>query len=412
MNPRRLAATLVISVAVIAACDDDTTPERTEATARDSAGVTIIQHTAPPAGPGLRVTADPALEIGMAEGPEAYQLDGVRGAVRLSDGTIAVADGGSRRIRLYDADGRHLRDLGGQGDGPGEFQNLGAVHPDPAGSGLIGWDGSTKRYTHFTAEGVVGTIHGLDDIDGFIATSHGVLEDGTFVLSPGESVAELAAAEPGTRRPERPVLRFAETSGVDTLARVPRRETEVYREEGRFGNRTMLFRRDSYIVAGGERVHVLDNDRPELRSYDSEGRLHRIVRLPVELRRVTEEELTERRERAEESALASARRLAEMTGSPIPEPPTFRHRDTHPLAYALLADADGRLWIRLDDSEDADAPVRWWIVDAGGMELREVSLLAGVEPLHADGDVLIARVRDDLEVEYVHLYALGVTDDD
>lgn len=70
--------------------------------------------------------AEPLVDIGAADDPD-QELYQVSGAVRLSDGTIVVADGGSARLRCYDAAGRHLADAGRRGSGPGEFRYIGAM---------------------------------------------------------------------------------------------------------------------------------------------------------------------------------------------------------------------------------------------------------------------------------------------
>lgn len=70
------------------------------------------------------VGAEPEVSIGVVDGPAEYQLSDVSSAVRLPDGRILVADGGSGELRYYGADGEHLRSVGGVGEGPGEFTSL------------------------------------------------------------------------------------------------------------------------------------------------------------------------------------------------------------------------------------------------------------------------------------------------
>jgi hypothetical protein len=154
---------------ILAACGD-APPATTaaEPVVRDSAGITIVENHAPRwrDGEGWRISPAPVLEIGMIDGPAAYQLDGVRNAARLPDGSIAVADGGSRQIRIYDAEGRHFRSFGGQGGGPGEFETLaGAALPrrlhrrvgrPPEAAHRLRCDGAVGRV--LTVEGVTGWL--------------------------------------------------------------------------------------------------------------------------------------------------------------------------------------------------------------------------------------------------------------
>lgn len=70
------------------------------------------------------VSPESVVRIGVAEGASYEQLYQVRAAARLEDGTVAVANGGSAEIRLFDRTGRFIRSIGGRGEGPGEFAFL------------------------------------------------------------------------------------------------------------------------------------------------------------------------------------------------------------------------------------------------------------------------------------------------
>src|SRR5687768_17068674 len=67
---------------------------------RDSAGVRIVESRRPAWGDERRwtVSSSPSVEIGAVDGPAEEQLGQVRGAVRLPDGTVIVADGTSREL--------------------------------------------------------------------------------------------------------------------------------------------------------------------------------------------------------------------------------------------------------------------------------------------------------------------------
>ena len=98
-----------------AACGtgSDTGPQlRSEV--RDSAGVTIVENARPTTGSrlGWRVGEAPAVSIGTLEGDEVYQLYAVEDAARLSDGRIAIANGGTGEIRFFSAAGRSSRPSG------------------------------------------------------------------------------------------------------------------------------------------------------------------------------------------------------------------------------------------------------------------------------------------------------------
>jgi hypothetical protein len=75
------------------------------------------------------------------------------GAAFGPDRSIYVADGYGYHVRHYDAEGRLLRTIGRQGDGPGEFRLPWAVAVDDHHS-LVVWDEAQRRFSWFTPEGM------------------------------------------------------------------------------------------------------------------------------------------------------------------------------------------------------------------------------------------------------------------
>lgn len=92
---------------------------------RDSGGVRIVSYERnATAKHRWSLEAKPVLEIGGSadEGPSAFSE--IVGAVRLSDGSIAVANRQPSEIRVFDNAGRFLRSLGRGGQGPCEFNRV------------------------------------------------------------------------------------------------------------------------------------------------------------------------------------------------------------------------------------------------------------------------------------------------
>ena len=113
-------ATLLLTVAT-----SGTQGPPLSAAVRDSAGVRIVENTAPrwQKGEGWHLSSKPVLDLGGQEGPE-YALFGVVSAFRLEDGRVAIANTGANDIRIFDEHGRHLLTVGGTGSGRGEFKRL------------------------------------------------------------------------------------------------------------------------------------------------------------------------------------------------------------------------------------------------------------------------------------------------
>jgi hypothetical protein len=117
-----LAATLGFLSTSLVGCAPEGA-SRPQVEERDSAGVHIVEvdpEVWPP--PEVwQIPDTPRVEIGVVAGDADYELFQVRGALRLDDGRIVVAEWGSR-LRYYDSTGVHLQTLERDGEGPGEAQ--------------------------------------------------------------------------------------------------------------------------------------------------------------------------------------------------------------------------------------------------------------------------------------------------
>lgn len=398
----------LLALLPLGACDQGQT-SHTDFAVRDSAGVEIVENFAPvwSATAAWHVAADPALQIGDVDGPEPYQLDRVTGAVRLSDGRIALADGGSRRIRYYDRSGQHLTDAGGQGGGPGEFGSLSGIHRMP-GDSVAGWDALAKRLSVFDDDGVFGRAVTLDRVPGMSATLRGIFADGSAVVSPGQTVQALQSLEPGEHRETVVYLRFASDGALlDTLAVAPGAESVVYREETSFGNNSILFGRNHYVALGGDRFYAGDSDALDVTMSTPEGTPRRIIRRAGPPRAVTPADLEEARRLADESAQRTRLMMAQALGRPVPKPDLtdYVHRETWPAFSRLLVDTEGHLWVRAYPAPGADART-WSVFDPAGRWLGEVEMPERFEVLEIGGDYVLGRWLDEDDVPYVRVHPL------
>src|SRR5690606_30061138 len=185
MNRRTMApagALPLLLMFLVAACGD-ARGGAPRAMVRDSAGILIVENSAGAWGEGAewRIAAEPVLEIGMAEGPPAYLLDQVRGARRLANGELVIANGGSGELRFYAADGTHLRSSGRRGDGPGEFQDISSVD-DFRGDSLAVYDARAQRLSVLSSEGKFGRAITFSRLDvGSLPMVKAAFDDGTLL---------------------------------------------------------------------------------------------------------------------------------------------------------------------------------------------------------------------------------------
>ncbi len=111
-------------------------------TVRDSAGIRIVESTEPAEDRPWVISDSPLFQVGNVSGRPEYELYRVRGALRLSDGSIVIANGGTDELRWYSLTGEFLHSAGGTGEGPGEFLALASVFTWPTTPSRPGTDGS------------------------------------------------------------------------------------------------------------------------------------------------------------------------------------------------------------------------------------------------------------------------------
>jgi hypothetical protein len=383
-------------------------PEGPRVEARDSAGVTIVENRGEvgPHGGGWRVSAEALLSIGTFQGDSLHQLYQVQGARRLSGGGVAVANAGSGEVRVYDPSGVFVRSLGRRGEGPGEFQR-------PALAGVLGGDTlvvadmQLRRITlvHPVA-GVVGSARVAEDLGGAVLPQ-GMLADRTVVLgggfywsgSSGETLTEGYSRPPTSYR-----SCSLEGDLVTDFGEFPGSEFNVQiRSVGggmAMSARLIPFGKYPMQTVSPGFLHVGSGESWEVRSYRPSGELARIVRLDRELRPVRREDLEAyvREAVAEATDPAQAQEIRRGIEA-LPTP------DFMPASASLHADHHGYLWVERYRAP-GEEPAVHDVLDPEGRLVGWVSLPAGLQILESGPDYVLGLYRDDLEVEYVRVYAL------
>lgn len=407
---------LAISAILPAACGGRAGPAFI---ARDSAGVRIAESRAPAWSAGSRWTLGPAptLRIGSLNGPPELQFDGVVDALRLADGRIVVADGGSGEVRFFGPDGAFLRRVGGKGDGPGEFRLMSQMGP-AAGDSVWVYDYSLHRFTILPADGGTPRVVVVrPDLPTLVAV--GGTADGGWVMAEGWSVSRLAgggggpggagsgggnAARPreGLRRDPVAYVRIGPDGTVrDTLGMFPGRELELHIDPnaGRMMMIRVPFAHNSSHAMRGDRLFIGDQSTFEVGAYRPDGRLVSLVRIPgVDLA------LTKA-----DAQAAMEKQLAEV---PAPARPGIRAMwrsyslpAEKPAYSRLLVDADGNLWVGAYAGSPA-TPEHWRVFDPDGRWLGTVSVPADFRISWIDEAGVLGVGRDSLDVERVALYGL------
>jgi hypothetical protein len=423
---RAFAAGAVAGVACtgLVACTGDAPPGPGSAPAsevRDSAGIRIVSTRSPTwdSERPWTVSADPVAEFGNSH--EAIgALHRVAAITPLPDGGVAVANGGTNEVVVFDADGTVRRRLGREGEGPGEFRWLNGVLT--RADSIVAVDGSRLRFSVFAPDGALAREFGLEPLPGRPSGIRAVAVGPSRLAVFREAAFTDKAATGILRLPGEILLLDWEGTHAASL-------------EGDFlggaifavpnGMGTLPFGADLHLAGGDGRLRVGAGERAEILEYGVDGVLERLIRWNVPTRPVgeplerewktfqiasMEEGLSSIPAEARQAALEKQRAFQEQI--PFPE--------SLPAHAELRADPRGHLWVRryrtgLSDDTPTSwqgkqvgpeaspdrAPNRWWVIDPEGRWLGEVVTPPGFRlEVVQDGFVWGVR-RDGLGVETV-----------
>lgn len=371
----------------------------------DSGGIEIVSNATHAWGPGeaWRVADAPSLTIGTADGDAAYTLYGVRAAIRLEDGRIAIANQGLRQVKIYDPDGRHLQDFGREGEGPGEFMLLMDLWRAP-GDSIVAADNRLARLTVFDRAGRVGRVISLQQGETPRQLfGRRTLDDGSLLVSGAVRATEpprVGLFDGGTREFDRYA---ADGSRLNPIGALPQGLNWGYDTGNPYG--------PSYTAApfsifspphatDGVSVFLGDGTLAEVLQWSPDGRLLRVVRWAAEPRPVTPE-LQEgyRQIRTESADTPEYRRTVQQSMEGIVFP------DHLPVYETLRTDSEDHLWVK-PYAPQWEVSGSWWVFDPTGRWLGEVQIPEGLNVLDIGRDDILGVVRDDQDVERVVAYRL------
>jgi len=153
MHVSRRVLILAILAAIPAACGG---PEPSESEPMPRTAVGVVED----------------LRIGASSGPEEYLFGRIGGVVQHDSGTISILDTQVPVIRQYDAEGAWLRDVGGEGQGPGEYsERVQGMQRLPDDNFAI-FDSGNSRISVFSPSG--------EFVDSFHSTTAGYFSGSTM----------------------------------------------------------------------------------------------------------------------------------------------------------------------------------------------------------------------------------------
>lgn len=371
---------------------------------RDSAGIEIVESTAPrwSDSDAWRIESAPVLDLSASGSGPNHEFFRVRGMRRLSDGSLAVANGGSNEIRLYSADGSHIASLGGEGDGPGEFRAI--VGFDNAGDSLIVLDAS-GRVTFFAPDRALLGTFSVPLPSGAIAESNAVahLANGEIVVETrvrfmfGYEGESAMLRQPGGLFRVDPTDESADSIGVTA-------GNEVFMHLNSGGGTFAgipLFGRDAFVTTHAGRILLGDAVDMQVEELTADGVPARILRIPgypLELSAGAFER--EREARLQQNPDEMPPMILEFYQDlPVP--------DRRPAYADVKVDPTGSVWLRpFLAPNEGGGPETWQVLGPGGAWLGGVEISAGFAVMEIGMDFVLGVYRDELDVEHPQMLRL------
>jgi hypothetical protein len=336
-----------------------------------------------------RIDPEPLVAVGDVDAEDPYLFARIAGVELLSDGRIVVADGMSGTIRVFFSDGRFDRQMGGIGDGPGEFRYINSLrvsYPDT----ILAYDSRALRLTAFLATGELVSTVSFTSPDGWPEVYLGTYSDGSHA---GAWIRQ-EPRDPSAVTADQMVLgRFDPDGRLGSI----------------LGNAVGMRRMGSplpfspHFLAAmvGDTVYHTDGLGGILEATGPSGEALELVSVPGRAWEADEALM-----RLEPTLTEGwSERLQDLTGRVA--------LDAVPTVSEILADDEGRLWAKEYVPEtDSHWNGRrrtggeWVVVKLDGSLVARVAVPEGVRPVAIRDGRILGVAFDEYDVERVQVHAI------
>ena len=363
----------------------------------------------------------PAVVIGGADERPGHVLHRVLGAARLGDGRIVVADQGSRELKYYDSEGKHLFDAAGRGNGPGEVRTMDAFSR-LRGDSILLWSLGRGLVRFGPGGGYAGMVPGRLSPPGdwscrLAEGNRHLLPDGSMLLGfklvtglTGLSPRHDPCPKPSGPRPPMILGRYDAVAGVfDTIAELPGAETNYDIER-----RQHAYAKNVVFGAGRDRLYVGDTGSDTILVMSFAG--DTLATLPVPFEAVA----------VPPNAKGKPFKDLEFTrpGATLTLRWWFDYPERYPRYARLVAAPGGGVWVMAYPAAKEpfwpmtlektrafprleDGGARWRVLGRDGLPIAELRTPPGFFLLEVgDDDHVLGVSKDELDRLSVELYRI------
>ncbi len=378
--------------------------------ARDSAGVTIVEHSAAAVeAVPLATLGEPTFAIGGEDASP--EFDGTfysRGW--LQDDAVLALHNREYTFRRFDPSGTVLGSYGRRGEGPDEFRAMMPLRL--GGDSLLLVEMTRSSAKVLRGDLTTGAERSFGEGPRFEIQIFGSGPDGTLLAILYQMGQQTERSGPPSREP-RYLIRSRPGSGAWDTVVVAEGELAyptVFSEGGQEfpSRRFVTFGPSPLQTVWGDRLVVVNNGDWTIREHDLDGALVRSTRFALPLRAATQE--------MKDSV--NARENRQLDQMQVPE--AMRNQLVAMALSTVFADSvapydrvlvarDGDLWIRQNEVP-VDTSTTWMQLGRDGRLARRLVLPRDWALLDVDGDRALVRRTDDLDLGYLEVRPIAAGD--
>jgi hypothetical protein len=393
--PRAKAGLLFTLVAILAGCRGDSL------------------HSAATTHPSWRIDPVPLMVAGEVKGPPEYLFGSISSVVLAPYGRVVVGDRTNLTVRIFDAGGQFLRELGRAGEGPGEFRDVAGVWLTSQETVNV-LDLRLRRITRFSIDGDDLSITETE-IARPMHPDHylGTFSDGSFLVGSGGWFTD--EVDPNVFPAGLSFWRIgAEGQYLGTILGLIGRwwytPTAGARRPdippGAPAGGTHALSPNPTIAIHGDSIYFLDQITPAVNVLLKDGELARSIPVPhsnlaeADARALLRQALAKRGDERGLSRLETMPRLSRV-----------------PQIFGLLVDDRGLIWTRAYDPRRDHCCTygfnrrqaqggEWQILDRAGGTLARIHLPDDFLPAQVRDSLIVGIVVDEYDVERIAVYRI------